>query len=155
MVAPSAFFEALQNHGLNALFKSHPYEEVAYEVTTLENTNQQIGMGMIGELKNPVSEKEFLKFLKDTMKTSCVRHSNLTNKSIAKVAVLGSSGSFAIEAAKQAEADVFVTADLKYHDFFKAENKIVLADIGHYESEQYTKELLVSFLNKKDRKSVV
>lgn len=134
---------------LKALFKYHPYEEVAYEVTTLENSNQQLGMGMIGELENPLSELDFLNYLKDNMNTKCVRHSNLNSKTISKIAVLGGSGSFAIKAAKQAGADVFVTSDLKYHDFFKAENKILLADIGHYESEQFTKDLLVSFLNKK------
>ena len=143
------FQKHLKSEVLRALFKSHPYDEVAYEVTTLENINQQIGMGMIGELKKPLPEKEFLDFLKINMNTSCIRHSNLTNKNITKVAVLGGSGSFAIEAAKQAKADAFITADLKYHDFFKAENKIILADIGHYESEQFTKDLLVSFLNKK------
>jgi len=143
------FQKHVQTSVLKALFKSHPYEEVAYEVTTLENTNQQIGMGMIGELEDSMSEEEFLKFLKETMNTKCVRHSKVTNKPISKIAVLGGSGSFAISAAKQAGADVFVTADLKYHDFFKAENNILLTDIGHYESEQFTKELLVSFLNKK------
>ncbi len=106
-------------------------------------------MGMIAEWKEPKSEEEFLSYLKDKMNTACVRHSALSNKPISKVAVLGGSGSFAIQAAIQAGADAFVTADLKYHDFFKAENNILLADIGHYESEQYTKNLLVSFLNKK------
>jgi dinuclear metal center YbgI/SA1388 family protein len=134
---------------LNALFKAHPYEEIAYEVTTLENTNQHIGMGMIGTFEAALSEKEFLQLLKVNMNTACVRHSPFRNKSVKKVAVLGGSGSFAIEAAKRAGADSFVTADLKYHDFFKAENTILLADIGHYESEQFTKELLVALLNKK------
>ncbi len=134
---------------LKALFNAHPYEEIAYEITTLENTNQHIGMGMIGELAAPVSEKEFLQNLKETMKTGCVRHSELLNTSVKKVAVLGGSGSFAIEAAKRAGADVFVSADFKYHDFFKAEKSILLADIGHYESEQFTKDLLVAVLNKK------
>ncbi len=143
------FHKHLESSVLKALFKSHPYDEVAYEVTTLENSNQQIGMGMIGELTKPINENEFLIILKNSMKTNCVRHSKLTKKSITKVAVLGGSGSFAIDAAKQAGADVFVTADIKYHDFFKAENNILLTDIGHYESEQFTKELLVSFLNKK------
>ena len=83
------------------------------------------------------------------MNTKCIRHSSLLNKKIKKVAVLGGSGSFAIEAAKAAGADVFVTADLKYHDFFTAENSILLADIGHYESEQFTKNLLVAYLTKK------
>ena len=143
------FQKHLQSSVLKALYDSHPYEEVAYEVTTLENTNPQIGMGMIGELNKEVNERDFLSFLKDTMKTDCIRHSKLLKKPIKKIAVLGGSGSFAIETAKQSGANVFVTADLKYHDFFKAENSILLADIGHYESEQYTKELLASFLNKK------
>ena len=134
---------------LNALLKYHPYDEVAYELTTLENNNQHIGMGMIGELEVPHSETEFLTFLKNTMKTECIRHSKLLNKTIKKVAVLGGSGSFAISNAIKEGADIFITADCKYHDFFKAENKVLLADIGHYESEQFTKELLVAYLNKK------
>ncbi|HLV15225.1 MAG TPA: Nif3-like dinuclear metal center hexameric protein [Xanthomarina sp.] len=143
------FPKHLESHILKALFKTHSYEEVAYEITTLENKNQNIGMGMIGELENKMSESDFLKFLKTNMNTEAIRHSNLLGKSIKKVAVLGGSGSFAIEAAKAAKADVFVTADLKYHDFFTAENQIVLADIGHYESEQFTKNLLVAYLTKK------
>jgi predicted nucleic acid-binding Zn ribbon protein len=143
------FAKHLQNRILKALFEAHPYEEVAYEITTLENQNQHLGMGMIGEFEKEMDEKEFLKFLKKTMKTDCVRHSALLKKAIKKVAVLGGSGSFAIDAAKKAGADAFISADFKYHDFFKAENTILLADIGHYESEQYTKDLLHSFLKKK------
>jgi dinuclear metal center YbgI/SA1388 family protein len=139
----------LESKILKALFKTHSYEEVAYEVTTLENKNQQIGMGMIGELEQEMSETDFLNTLKTNMKTETIRHSGLLQKNIKKVAVLGGSGSFAIHAAKAAQADVFVTADLKYHDFFTAENQIVLADIGHYESEQFTKNLLVAYLTKK------
>ena len=134
---------------LDSLFASHSYEEIAYEVTTLDNTNQHIGMGMIGEFDSTISETDFLKLLKETFGTKCIRHSGLLNKAIKKVAVLGGSGSFAIDAAKQAGADAFVTADMKYHDFFRSEGHLLLADIGHYESEQFTKELLVSFLNKK------
>ncbi len=143
------FAKHLQNNILKALFESHPYEEVAYEITTLENQNQQIGMGMMGEFENAMEETEFLKFLKITMKTDCIRHSKLLKKQIKKVAVLGGSGSSAIDAAKKIGADAFISADLKYHDFFRAENTILLADIGHYESEQYTKDLLHSFLKKK------
>ena len=139
----------LESKVLNALFTSHPYEEVAYEITSLENTNQHLGMGMIGELKESQDEKSFLKFIKSTFKTGCVRHSELLNKPIKKVAVLGGSGAFAIENAKKAGADIYITADLKYHDFYKAEKNIILADIGHYESEQFTKNLLYSFLTKK------
>lgn len=143
------FAKHLQKTILKALFEAHPYEEVAYEITTLENQNQHLGMGMIGELEKPMEEKEFLQFLKRTMKTDCVRHSELLQKPIKKVAVLGGSGSFAIDAAKNAGADAFISADFKYHDFFKAENTILLADIGHYESEQFTKDLLHAFLQKK------
>ncbi len=138
-----------QSNILQALFDTHSYEEVAYEITTLENKNQQIGMGMIGELKSPMQEIPFLNHLKEAFKTGCVRHSELLGKSIQKIAVLGGSGSFAIENAKRAGADVFITADLKYHQFYQAENQIILADIGHYESEQYTKNLIVRYLRKK------
>ena len=134
---------------LNALFERHLYEEVAYEITSLENVNQHIGMGMIGELEEELDERTFLKQVKTNFGTGCLRHSELLEKPIKKVAVLGGSGSFAIEKATAAGADIFLTADLKYHDFYKAEQKLVLADIGHYESEQYTKNLLASFLKKK------
>ena len=139
----------LESKILTALFKTHTYEEVAYEITTLENKNQNIGMGMVGELNKPMEAKSFLKYLKTSMNTELIRHSALLNKPIKKVAVLGGSGSFAIQAAKHNGADVFITADLKYHDFFAAENSIILADIGHYESEQFTKNLLVAYLTKK------
>ncbi len=134
---------------IKTLFDSHSYEEVAYEITTLENKNQNIGMGMTGDLKEPMDASSFLNYLKTNMNTGCIRHSSFLNKPIKKVAVLGGSGSFAIEAAKASGADAFITADLKYHDFFTAENHILLADIGHYESEQFTKNLLVAYLTKK------
>ncbi len=143
------FQKHLKAKVLNALITSHSYEEVAYEVTTLENTNQHIGMGMIGTMERPLSETDFLSHLKESMQTECVRHSALVGKTIQKVAVLGGSGSFAIDAAKAAGADAFVTADMKYHDFFKSEDQILLADIGHYESEQFTKELILNVLSKK------
>jgi dinuclear metal center YbgI/SA1388 family protein len=143
------FPKHLESKVLQTLFKVHSYDEVAYEVTTLENKNQHIGMGMIGELKKPMNETAFLKHLKLKMNTECIRHSALLGKPIKRVAVLGGSGSFAIDAAKSKKADIFITADLKYHDFFRAEKDIILADIGHYESEQYTKSLLVAFLTKK------
>lgn len=134
---------------LRALFENHSYEEVAYEVITLENNNQHIGMGMIGELQEPINELDFLKHLKKVFKTGCVRHSKLLGKPIKKVAVLGGSGSFAIKNAQRAGADIFITSDLKYHQFYEAEKKLVIADIGHYESEQYTKNLIVTYLRKK------
>ncbi len=113
------------------------------------NTHETIGMGMIGELDSTMSENQFLQFVKTTMKTECIRHSELLGKSIKKVAVLGGSGSFAIENAIAQNADVYISSDFKYHDFFKAEKQILLMDIGHYESEQFTKNLLVEYLTKK------
>jgi dinuclear metal center YbgI/SA1388 family protein len=143
------FAKHLESKIVSALLKNHSYEEVAYEIITLENKNQNIGMGMIGTLETPMAEMDFLKYLKKKMNTQAIRHSQLLDKPIKKVAVLGGSGSFAINAAKAAGADVFITADLKYHDFFTAEKQIVLADIGHYESEQYTKNGLVAHLTNK------
>jgi len=134
---------------LASLQKNHPYEEISYHLLTTENVHQNIGMGMIGDLPTEMEENEFLLFLKEKMKTACIRHSNLINKKIKKVALLGGSGSFAISDAIKAGADAYVSADFKYHEFFKAENKIILADIGHYESEQFTKNLLVDYLTKK------
>jgi dinuclear metal center YbgI/SA1388 family protein len=143
-------FPALaQKKILKALFEHHPYEEVAYEVYTLDNANQLIGMGMIGELKEPMEEHKFLDRIKDRMHVSCLRHTALRGKMIQKIAVLGGSGAFAIGAAKAQGADLFLTSDIKYHQFFEAENAMVIADIGHYESEQYTKNLLVDYLTKK------
>ena len=104
---------------------------------------------MIGELKNPMSEKEFLLFAKEKMECGGIRHSSFTGASIKKVAVLGGAGSFAIKNAIQAGADAYLTADLKYHQFYEAENKLLLADIGHFESERYTKNYIVEYLRKK------
>ena len=106
-------------------------------------------MGMVGELEHSLYETDFLNHLKTKMNANCIRHSAFLDKKIKKVAVLGGSGSFAIEAAKACGADAYVTADLKYHDFFTAENSILLVDIGHYESKQFTKNLFVAYLNKK------
>lgn len=136
----------LESGILNALFENHSYEEVAYEVSTLENTNQRLGLGMVGELEQEMKEMDFLELVKEKFHCGCIRHSGLLEKPIKKVAVWGGSGSMAIEKAKKAGADILLTADLKYHDFFKAEQSLVLADIGHYESEQYTKSLLHSYL---------
>ncbi|MGV1012640.1 MAG: Nif3-like dinuclear metal center hexameric protein [Flavobacterium sp.] len=143
------FEKHLQNKILKALFKNHVYEEVAYEIYDLQNTHQNIGLGMVGELEKPLSEIEFLQLVKTKMQCGGIRHSSLLGKSIKKVAVLGGSGSFAIKNAIQAGADVFLTADLKYHNFYESENQIVLADIGHFESERYTKNYIVDYLKEK------
>ncbi|MEX0274703.1 MAG: Nif3-like dinuclear metal center hexameric protein [Flavobacteriaceae bacterium] len=134
---------------LKALFTSHPYEEVAYEISTLENQHQNLGMGMIGELPSPMKELDFLSFVKKKMNAQGIRHSALLGRKIHKVAVLGGSGSFAIPAAKAQKADILITADIKYHQFLQAEGKLIIADIGHYETEQYTKNLIADYLTEK------
>jgi len=139
----------LEKRLLSTLFKEHPYEEVAYEVITLDNSNQNLGMGMVGTLEKPISENDFLMRIKEVMNAKGIRHSKLLNRPIQKVAVLGGSGAFAIKAALNSKADIFVTADVKYHQFYQAEGKLVVADIGHFETEQFTKNLLVAFLTKK------
>jgi len=115
----------------------------------ISKVEETFGMGMVGELNKELSEIEFFNFLKSKMNIKNIKHSPFIGKNIKKVAVLGGSGSFAIENAIAEKADCYITSDLKYHDYFKADNKILLADIGHYESEQFTKELILEFLNEK------
>jgi dinuclear metal center YbgI/SA1388 family protein len=134
---------------LSSLKQAHPYEEVAYYVTRLENENQEVGTGMIGELETPIEPTEFLKCLKDKMKAGCVRYTSPGNKKIKKVAICGGSGSFLLSKAIAIGADIYISADFKYHEFFDSDGKIIIADIGHYESEQYTKELIVEILKEK------
>jgi len=131
---------------LQALKANHPYEEVAYYLTVLENDNQEVGAGMIGDLATPLPAMAFLEHVKSKMNTGCVRYTPLPQKTIKKVAICGGSGSFLLPKAIARGADAFVSADFKYHEFFDAEGKILIADIGHYESEQFTKDLLTAFL---------
>jgi dinuclear metal center YbgI/SA1388 family protein len=143
-------FEAWKESAVLAgLRKSMTYEEIAYDIYSLENTHQGIGAGMVGELENPVSEQEFLLHVKKSMQAGVVRHTRLIGKKVKKVAICGGSGSFLLKDAKKAGADVFVTADFKYHEFFDAEGTLVIADIGHFESEQFTGELIHSLILEK------
>lgn len=139
----------LQHKILNALQESHPYEEVAYYLTNLTNENQEVGSGMIGELEEAEEPLAFLKRLKISMNLDIIRHTHLIDKPVKRVAVCGGSGSFLLPQAISAGAQVFITADFKYHEFFDADNHLMIADIGHYESEVYTKELLQEVLTKK------
>jgi len=134
---------------LQALRQAHPYEEVAYYITPLSNENQEVGAGMVGDLPTPQEPLEFLKGLKISMDLKVVRHTSLLDRPIKRVAVCGGSGSFLLPQAIRSGADAFVTADFKYHEFFDADRKIIIADIGHYESEVFTKELLQDVLMKK------
>ncbi|MEX2591888.1 MAG: Nif3-like dinuclear metal center hexameric protein [Anditalea sp.] len=139
----------LKHTVVSQLKKAHPYEEVAYYLQNLENENQEIGAGMVGELENPMGEADFLHYLKEKMNLKVVKYTALRKKEIKKVAVCGGAGIFLLPAAKRAGADIFITSDIKYHEFFDAENQLIIADIGHYESEIYTKELLMELLSQK------
>jgi len=134
---------------INALLSSHPYEEVAYDIYRIENNYPGAGSGMIGELNEPENEHDFLLRIKELLGGSTIRHTPLLGKQIRRVALCGGSGSFLIRDAIAAKADIFLTGDVKYHDFFLAEKQILIADVGHYESEQFTKELLFTLLTEK------
>lgn len=134
---------------LQAMQTAHPYEEVAYYVTTISNKYNDLGSGMIGKLAFPMEEVDFLQHLKSAMQTDCVRYTALRGVPIKTVAVCGGAGSFLLSNAIRAKADIFITADYKYHQFFDADGQIIIADIGHYESEQFTIELFYELLNQK------
>ena len=134
---------------ISALMGAHPYEEVAYDIYSLTNLHSHIGAGMIGELEEPIKTEDFLDLIKDRMKAKVIRHTALIKKDIQTVAVCGGSGSFLLNEAKKAKADIFISADFKYHQFFDAENKIIIADIGHFETEQFTINLIGDYLREK------
>jgi len=139
----------LQDQVISALRRAHPYEEVAYYITVLSNENQDVGAGMVGDLTIPVEPMAFLSGLKDSLGVQVIRATQILEKPVTRVAVCGGSGSFLLKKAVQSGAQVFISADFKYHDFFDADGRIIIADIGHYESEAHTKELLVDVLMKK------
>ncbi len=132
-----------------AMIAAHPYEEVAYDIIALENQQQQFGSGLVGELAKPVNEIELLNHLKVVFGLSVIKHTALTGKMVKKIALCGGAGSFLIGAAIGAGADIYLTSDVKYHEFFDANGRLVIADIGHYESEQFTIGLLFDILSKK------
>ncbi|MFT5617870.1 MAG: dinuclear metal center YbgI/SA1388 family protein [Arenicella sp.] len=138
----------LEGRILSAMREAHLYEEVAHYIHLLENDNQDVGSGMIGELAKPMEAKKFLAHLKKAMNLKVIKHTHLLDKPIKTVAVCGGSGGFLLRKAISKKADIFITADYKYHEFFDADGQIVIADIGHYESEIFTKDLLKDFLVK-------
>ncbi len=139
----------LEGQILTALKTSHPYEEVAFDVVALANRHHQTGAGVVGELPEPMEEKLFLERVKSVFGLKLIRHTPLTGRSIKRVAVCGGAGSFLISKALRAKADIYITADMKYHEFFDAEGRMIVADIGHYESEQFTIALLQEVLEEK------
>ncbi len=139
----------LQQQVVAALLAAHPYEEVAFDLVPLSNTFQQAGAGIVGELAEPVPARDFLVKLKSAFSVSVIRHTMLLKKQIQRVAVCGGAGSFLIGTAISQQADIFITSDIKYHEFFDADGKLVIADIGHGESEHFTIELLYDILKTK------
>jgi len=138
----------MKNDVIKALIKAHPYEEPAYDLFSLQNEWTRMGAGVIGELEVPETELDFLRRIKKTFEVGCIKHNKLTGREIQTVALCGGSGSFLLSKALRANADVFITGEIKYHDYFGYEDKILMAEIGHYESEQYTKEILYSIIEK-------
>jgi dinuclear metal center YbgI/SA1388 family protein len=134
---------------IKALTAAHPYEEVAYDVVSLDNRHPSTGSGLVGEFPKPMDEKEFLAHLKSVFGLKALRHSPFTGKMIKRVALCGGAGSFLVSKALGVRADAYITADMKYHEFFDANGQLLIADIGHYESEQFTIDLLAEYLEQK------
>lgn len=146
----SVIFEAYkQNQIIAAMKKAHPYEEVAHQIYSLDNENQYSGLGMYGEFDIEMDEKDFLKFIKDKFNVEVIKHSDFTDKKIKRVAVLGGSGASGIKFALAKKCDAYITGDLKYHDYFLAESKMLICDVGHYESEQWVAQQLFEILSQK------
>jgi hypothetical protein len=145
----------LQYAVVSAMLKVHPYEEPAYDIYSLENTHHKTGLGVIGNLPRAVDSKLFLQKVKKAFACKVIRHTAIHKPKIEKVALLGGSGSSYLHEAIAAGADIFITADVKYHEFFEAGNKIIFADIGHFESEQFTKELFYEIVTNKFSKFAV
>ncbi len=143
------FESYLQKEMIKNLKEAHPYEEVAYDIYPLNNQIDGTGSGLIGNLNQPASELELLSILKLEFNLDVIRHSPFVNKNIKKIAVCGGAGSFLISTAIASGADAYITSDVKYHEFFDADSKILLADIGHFESEQFTIDLLADILKQK------
>ncbi len=136
---------------IQALLQNHPYEEAAYDIIRLDNAYNQVGSGLIGSLPAPMEEKAFLQLVKERFQTGCVRYTPLRGKPVQRVALCGGAGSFLLKRAISAGADAYISADFKYHEFFDAENQLIVADVGHFESEQFTVDLFYNILTEKLR----
>lgn len=145
----TVFVENLHGKIISALLKNHPYEEVAYDIYSLDNPLNTVGSGFIADLPEELSESQFLSVVKTNLKAGILKHTHFTGKNIRKVALCGGSGQFLLKTAIAAGADAFITADFKYHEFFDAEGKILLIDAGHYETEQFTPEIFIELIQNK------
>jgi len=146
----SVIFESYKKFQiLSAMKENHPYEEIAYQLISLENENQYSGLGRFGDLENEMDEADFLQFIKEKFNLKVIRHNPLTQKKIKKIGVLGGSGASGTRAALSAKCDAYLTGDVKYHDFLSAEEKMLVCDIGHFESEQFVTQQLFEILSEK------
>jgi putative NIF3 family GTP cyclohydrolase 1 type 2 len=136
----------VQNKVVQAMIKAHPYEEVAYDLFALKNASLGVGAGMVGQFENPMKTGEFKDLLKRVFNSGAIRHTAFLSEKVQKIAVCGGSGSFLLRDAIRSGADVYITGDFKYHEFFDTENQIVIIDVGHFESEHYTPQLLADYL---------
>lgn len=134
---------------IKSLINAHPYEEVAYDIYPLNNISTNVGAGMIGKLEKPINISDYLNHVKDVLGIKCLKHNKLVDKKVEKVAICGGSGSFLIDTAAKQKADLFISGDIKYHEFFEHQGIMTIADAGHYETEQFTKELIHAILTKK------
>jgi hypothetical protein len=134
---------------LDALKSAHPYEEVANSIHSLDNSWQDVGSGYIGTLEKPLLPDEFLDFVKKRLGLKALKHTTLPSGPISKVAVCGGAGSFLIKEALKQGCDAYITSDIKYHEFFDAENQCLLIDVGHYESEVMIIDAIHDYLSKK------
>ena len=149
-VLVSVIFEDFKkNQVLSVMKKNHPYEEVAFQLISLENENHYTGLGRFGDLETEMDEEVFLQFVKEKFDLKVIRHSSLINKKIKRVGVLGGSGASGIKAALSSKCDAYLTGDVKYHDFFSGEEKMLICDIGHFESEQFVTQQLFEILSEK------
>jgi putative NIF3 family GTP cyclohydrolase 1 type 2 len=139
----------LQNEIINALKNAHPYEEVAYDVVQLLNAYNETGSGLVGNLQKPMSETEFLELIKKKFGAPVIRHTQLRNRPVCTIGLCGGAGSFLVKKARAAGADAYLSADFKYHEFFEGDEHMLLCDIGHFESEQFTMDLMVDYLKGK------
>jgi dinuclear metal center YbgI/SA1388 family protein len=151
----TVLFSYLKDKVIKALIENHPYEEVAYDLYTLENDNIEFGFGCIGDFEKAIPEDEFLMLVSTVFGAKGIRYSKATGKYIQKIALCGGSGASLINEAIGSGADAFVTADIKYHNFFEADNKILLVDSGHFETEKFSTEILYDLIIKKFPKFAV
>ncbi len=132
-----------------AMVAAHPYEEVAHDWIALDNVSSEYGAGVLCKLRKPMSQLDFLQHIKREMGVDVVKFTRCDVREVNTVAICGGAGSFLIGDAMRAGADAFITSDVKYHEFFDAQGKMLLCDIGHYESEKYTIDLFSNILSAK------